>query len=106
MAFEINIKPEDVDQLVKDTILKAGIGRVIQDAVAKAISPHSYNNPIDEELKRYITTVVRGLLETDFKDQVATAVRSVLEQKVTQPIIETLAEKTIDKIVKAAEDRY
>lgn len=105
MPIEINIKPEDVDALVKDAILKAGIGKTIEASVAKVLAPHSYDNPIDRELKSYITTVVRELLETEFKDQLCAAVRAALAAKVTQPIMEKMADAAIEKIVRAAEDK-
>ena len=104
--MKIEINADQVDQLVRDTILKAGIGKTIEGAVQKILGAHSYNNPVEDELKKYIASVVRLMLETDFKDQVNAAVRAVLEKKVTQPIMEKMADAAIDKIVRAAEDKY
>lgn len=103
--MQINLTPDDVDTLVKDTILKAGIGKVITDAVARTLGA-SYNNPIDDALKRYIGTVVGQLLETDFKVQVDAAVRAAIEERLTAPIMQKMSEAAIQKIVKAAEDSY
>ena len=102
--MQIDLKPEDVDELVKQTILKAGIGKTIQDVVAKTLGS-SYDNPIEKAMKSYITTVVMDLLKTDFKDKVDAAVRAALEAKLTSAVAERLADETINKIVKAATDR-
>lgn len=103
--MKIEINAEQVDQLVRDTILKAGIGKAIEGAVSRAFG-NTYDNPIEKELKSYITTVVRKLLETEFKDKVDMAVREAIAAKLTEPIVAKLAEATIDKIVKAADERY
>jgi hypothetical protein len=50
--MEINITPGDVEKMVKDSLVKAGLGKAITEAIQKALTG-SYNNPIDEAIKRF-----------------------------------------------------
>lgn len=104
--MKIEINSEQVEQLVHDTILKAGIGKAIQEAVVRTISASPYNNPIDEALKRYIVTVVEAMMKTEFREQIDAAVREAIKQRIDAKTLETLSGAAIEKIVRAAEDRY
>lgn len=103
--MNINITPEDVDALVKDALLKAGIGKAITEAVAKTLS--GYNNPIDENLKRYVGEVAGELIREKFSAQIKVAVAAQIEAKVTHELIETVTCAATDKMIQAArESRY
>lgn len=103
--MHINITPEDVDTLVKDALLKAGIGKAITEAVAKTFS--GYNNPIDEKLKQYVGDVAGDLIRTKFDAQIKEAVAAHIEAKVTREIIDSVVNVSVDKMVRAAqESRY
>lgn len=104
MGLELNIKPEDVEELVKDSIMKAGFGKVVENAITKALS--GYNNPIDEAVKGYVAIVARQLLEEKFEFQIREAVTMALTERVTKDFINSVVEAATDKMIKAANDRY
>lgn len=102
--MNINITPEDVDALVKDALLKAGIGKAITEAVAKTLS--GYNNPIDEKLRLYVGEVAGELIRAKFATQIKEAVAVQIEAKVTKEVIEKVTTAATEKMIRAAEDRY
>lgn len=103
--MNIEIKPEDVDALVKDALLKAGIGKAITEAVAKVFS--GYDSPIDRELKKYISEVASGLIRDKYGSLIREATAKCIEEKVTTQIIESTTSAAVEKMVRAVEDsRY
>lgn len=103
--MDIKLTPEQIDQLVRETILKSSVGAVISGAIQKVISP-GYNSPIDEALKGVVKSVTIEIIEADYKPQIAAAVRAAIESKITPKAIENITAQAVDKIVRAAEDRY
>lgn len=103
MAIEINLKPEDVENLVRDSIMKSGFGAAVTKALSNVLG--GYNSPIEAELKAYVTTIVRDLLATQYGEQIKTAVIETMRTKVTDEILKKFTDTAIDKIVAAADDR-
>jgi hypothetical protein len=102
--MEITVKPEDVDAFVKDALIKAGIGKMVSEAIAKTFS--GYNNPIDEQMKNFVASVARQLITERFSEQIKTAVAAQIEARVTNEMINNVVEVAVQKMAKAAEDRY
>lgn len=105
MAIEINIKPEDVDALVKDAIMKSAFGKTIQDAINKVLNAHSYNSPIEDVLKKHISDVAKTLMQTEWKEKLDNAVRSAIAARLTDAHLQKISDEAINRIVRAAEDR-
>lgn len=104
MGLELNITPEDVEQLVRDSIMKAGFGKAVEEACKKAFS--GYDNPVEKEVKRYVAEVAAELVRAQFRDQVVAAVAAAIEAKVTPQLIDTVTAAAMDRVVRAAEDKY
>jgi hypothetical protein len=104
MGIELNITAADAEQLVKDTLLKDGLGRVISDAVSKSLS--GYDSPIDRAIKVYVAEVASKLVREKFADQIKDAVIAVIESKVTQEVINDCAAKAVEKMIDAAHKDY
>ncbi len=104
MAFEVNITPEDIDSLVKDAILKAGIGNAIQKVLSESLT--GYNSPVTEQVKRYVGELCSDIIRVKYQDQIKAAVAKAVEERITPEIINTTVDKAMEKIVRAAEDRY
>ena len=102
--MNINITPEDVDLLVKDAILKAGLGKAITEGVAKTMS--SYNNPVDEQLRIFIREIAGQLIREKYSSQIRDLISAYIEKCVTLEIIDSVTNKTIHLMINAAkEDR-
>lgn len=59
--MEIQITPNDVDQIVKDAIIKSVIGDTIQKHVAAALS--GYDSPVKKAVATVVNDVARELIE-------------------------------------------
>lgn len=103
MALELNIKPEDVEQLVKDSIMKAGFGKAVSDAVTKAIS--GYNNPVEDAIKRYVGQVADELIREKYSEEVRTAVQLHMEACITAELINKVTGEVVQRMQQAVE-RY
>ncbi len=103
MSFQVNLTPEDIDALVKDSILKAGFGNAVTTAVQKALS--GYDNPIDKEVKIYVARVAADIIQDKFADQIKQLVATQIEQQVTQELMERVTSETVVKMCNAV-DRW
>lgn len=104
MGFEINLTPEDIDALVKDSIMKAGFGKAVEDAVKKVFT--GYDNPIDAQLKKYVAEVAAQMIRERFADQIKAAVAQEIEARVTKDIVDIVVAASVSKMIHAAEERY
>jgi hypothetical protein len=106
MSVEIKITPLDIDNLVKDAILKSSLGKMIEEAIAKAIQP-SYSgksfiqNCIDQAIIKIIEELIlgRGRVdepESEYKIKIKEAVKVKLEEVLSS---EAMQER-IDEIVR------
>lgn len=105
MGIEINLTAEDVDALVRGSIMKAGFGKAIEDGVKRAISP-GYDNPIEKATRAYVMQVCDDLLRTKFAEQITATVAAHLEAMVTQDVLDKVTSAAVKKMVDAAESRY
>ena len=105
MGIEINLTADDIDTLVKDSIMKAGFGKAIEEGVKRAMAP-GYDNPIEKATKEYVLQVCNSLLRERYADQVRTVVAAAIEAQVTQEVVQKITDAAVKKMVDAAADRY
>lgn len=103
--MQIDIAPEHIDQLVRDKIMEAAIGKNITTMIGKVLGAGSYNNPVEGALREVISGIVRDLLCKEYRPQIEAAVRAEIEKRVTADIVNKYADATIAKIILASEDR-
>lgn len=100
--MHIDIKPEDVDAMVKDSILKSSLGKIIEKAIQDVTKAGSYNNPIEESLRKYIANLAVVLIEEKYQDSIKAAISNIIEKQVTQDLVDKTVETAMSKIVDAA----
>jgi hypothetical protein len=101
--MELNITPEDIERIVKDTILKSGFGKVVEDSVKKALG--GYNSPVEEAIKAHVRVVAQELIKEKFDIHIREAVAISMEKMVTIALVEKLSDYSVQKMVTALE-RY
>jgi len=101
--MEIKLNEQDVENFVKETLLKSGIGKSVESAIQKVLAP-GYDNPIEKELKEYIRTVMRDLIHEKFAPQIKEAISAFIEKAVTQDLINKMTEAATNKMIEAARD--
>jgi hypothetical protein len=105
MAIEINMTPEDIERLVKDSILRSGFGAAIEKAITGAFT--GYNNPIEAKLKEFVGVVAGEMISEHFGDKIREAVKVHIEKMVTDEVVEKTTSAAVQKMVRAAEEsRY
>lgn len=100
MAIELSITPEDVEAIVKDALIKAGLGKAISDGVKKALS--GYESPVDKEVKLYVGEVAATLIKEKYAEQIKASVSAAIEARVTKEFLDKTVADTITKMEKAA----
>jgi hypothetical protein len=103
--MQININAQDIERLVQDELIKAGLGKVISEAVQKTLQS-GYNNPIDDAIKRYVLGVAERMLREMFAEQLDAAIAEAVKKHITTDAANKLIESTITKMVRAAESNY
>jgi len=106
MKLEINA--EDVERMVRDSILQAGVGKAINEGIQKLLQEDAStyrDGPIRSELRKFLTTTVKKLLETEFKDRLEAATRQAVSAMVTDDMLKTVAEQSVRMMVKSFEER-
>lgn len=88
--MELKLLPEDIDKLIKETVLKSALGKNIEATIDKAVSTaiNEYNSPI----KALVNEVVRELI----KEQLA---KPEYKQLITDAIVARITPKAIDDIL-------
>jgi len=107
MAIEITIKPEDVDALVKDALVKSSVGKLIADTIAAATKPGSYNNPVEHAVTAFLKQQVEEVLRTVYREQLRTAVVAALAKFLTDEWVTQQADAFAVKLCeRIRESRY
>lgn len=101
MSISINMEPADIERFVKDSIMQSGFGKAIQEGINKSLA--GYNNPVDEALRRYVGQVASDLIREKYEADVRAAVARVIEEKVTNELIEKTVDAAVSKMQRAAE---
>lgn len=102
--MELNIKPEDIDNLVKDALLKSAFGKTINEAVTKMFS--GYNNPMESELRKLVTSIVAEILNEKHKEQTVKHVSEYVSKAVSEDVLQKITDKVVSNIIKSAQDDY
>lgn len=103
--MNINVTPEDVDQMVKHALLEAGIGKAITLAIHKALT--GCNSPVEAELSKYISEVTRELIREKFQAEVRSSLQASVEKNITKDVIDSAVNASMEKVVQALrESRY
>lgn len=101
-AFELTLGPEQIEALVRDSIMKSGFGAAIETAIAKVMSNH--RNPVEEALRDYVQRVVVNMLEGELGERVRESVNAYVLKEVTTEFLDKITEVAVEKIKRAADE--
>lgn len=103
--MEITIKPEDVDQYVKDSILKSTVGATLSMEIEKSIKEmmDSYRNPIKNFMNDILKKFVIEYMEMEEnKEKIMLAVAKII----TPEMVETIINYGVYELKKRFESKY
>lgn len=101
--FNIDIKPEDIDSLVKKTILESAIGQQVSEAINKAIKDAlgGYDSPIKKLVNRELTDQITKVLK---EEPWRSEINKRIQEKFTADFVGKFVDKCVDKMVKEMEN--
>lgn len=102
--MQIEIKSEDIEKMVREELIKAGIGKVIVEGVHKALT--GYNNPVDTAIKLYVGEVAAKVIREHYAAQIDEAIVKTIREMMTPELIDKVTDATVKKMVRAAADTY
>lgn len=102
--MELTIKPEDIDKLVRETIMKSAFGDTITKAVNAALT--GYNSPVDDAVKKLVGAVAADVIREKFSAEIRVLVTAAIEKHVTQSMMESIVSAATERMVRAAKDNY
>jgi hypothetical protein len=100
MDIKIDVKPEDIEQAVKDAIINSSIGKMIEQKVRDATSDYNLNRAVEEALKHAVLGHARDLIYQD--QEFAAKIKAKLVEKLDDAFITSVA----NKIARAVERDY
>lgn len=100
MGIEVTITPDDIDALVRDAIMKSSLGKLIDDTIKSVTKSGSYNNPIEDAIKRFYADQTTRILNEVMRDRIVESIRATLSEKLTDDWIKEKAETLAYKLIK------
>ena len=100
--MQIEITPNDIEKMVKEAILKSSIGTAVQKAVSSVVNSSSYNNPIDDEIRKVVTEIAKELIKENYGPEIRTLVAEAMEKRVTKETLVKITESAMKLIEEAA----
>jgi len=102
--MELTISPEDIDRLVRETIMKSAFGDTITKAVNNALS--GYNSPVDDAVKKLVGSVATDVIREKFDEEIRALVTAAIEKRVTQSMLESIVDAATERMARAVKDSY
>jgi hypothetical protein len=96
MSLQINMTPEDIDTLVKQSIMQAGFGTAITESVRAAFN--GWDSPLKKAISDYISKVSRQILEENYAEAIRAAVLERITKELTDEIMQKCVSDTVRKM--------
>lgn len=95
--MQINIDPADIDEYVKNVLIKSSIGEALQKAINEAISSclTGWNSPIKSIVEKHIGEVVRAYISNEENSE---KINQAVAKHVTVEAIEQVVAMGLDKL--------
>lgn len=94
--MNLEIKPEDLNRLLTETILKSSIGDLLTKNVQAMVDKlsRSYDNPLEKVIEQEVMSIVRTMIHEDFKPKLLELVRSKISEEMVDKFVSKLWDKT------------
>jgi hypothetical protein len=103
--MQIEIKPEDIDKLVKDALMKSALGDGITKAVRDIFASDRWDNPFKIALNDQAKLIVGEMMrEPEFVEPLKAAVRKRFQDMVDTNVFEEAAKAIVTKMLKNADE--
>lgn len=101
--MQIEIKPDDIDRLVKEALLKSAFGDSLKSAITQIFASDRWDNPfkiaLNEQAKAIVAEIMR---EPEFQEPVRAAVRAKLMELAETGAMEAGVKAIMEKMIQNA----
>lgn len=102
--MQIEIKPDDIDRLVKDALMKSAFGDALKAAITNIFASDRYDNPFKIALTESARAIVADIMrEPEFIEPVRAAVRDKLASMVTDGALEEAVKVLLARMIRNAD---
>lgn len=97
--MEINIKPEDIDRYVKQSILDSTVGKTLTIEIEKGIKDmmSNWNNPVKAFMNKILEEFVREYME---KPEVKTACLEAITRVITPETVQAVVKYGVTELTR------
>jgi hypothetical protein len=98
--MNIEIKPEDIDKIVKDAILNSSLGSIITDIVKECLDPRNiYRSGMVNVIESVVRETTKNILRDQHYDKLVSAINEGLEKKLTPKYFNKIVDKVLQEIM-------
>jgi hypothetical protein len=102
--MQIDIKPDDIDRLVKDAIMKSALGEAISKTIRERIEDRSTWSPIASAVGDRLKAIALEVLDQEpFKSQIEAAVRDRIQSFLTGEALAEAVKALASRMINNAE---
>jgi predicted phage tail protein len=101
--FELKLTPEDVNNYIKDAILKSSLGENLTRAINKAITDAltGYSSPVKQLVENEIKIQIKHLIETPERRQ---EIQDAIAREFNEDFLKRLINKSVENAVRYLND--
>lgn len=102
--MHIEIKPDDIDKMVKDALMKSAIGDGLVKAVKDIFASDRWDNPFKVALNHQSGLLVAEMMrEPEFSDPLKVAIRKKFSEMIETNVLEDVAKAMVTAMIKNAD---
>lgn len=102
--MQIEIKPDDIDRLVKDALMKSAFGDALKAAITNIFASDRWDNPFKIALNEQAKKIVEQIMqEPEFSEPIRAAVKAKLAELVNGGALEEGVKAMVAKMIRNAD---
>ena len=101
MPVQVDISPQDIEELVESSIMASGFGAAVTKAI-QSVLEQNLDLHVRESLEEYVKEVCKTLLADTYADNIHNAVVATIEVMIQGQMVQGITAQMIEKIQKAA----
>lgn len=102
MDVKLNITPEQIDELVRNAILRSALGTKIDEAIKSHLTDWKLSESVNREVSAALSAIIRDVVGAD--QLLRARIHAAVTEKLTDECLSKLLENVWDRIIN--KDRY
>lgn len=97
-GIQFTINEEELKKQITNAVFGTLVGDVLTAQVKAVMNITDYNSPIKDAVRESVKKILQKLLETEYRDQLESAVRLAINEDVLKKIIEQATNHTMSML--------